>query len=803
MTTLFSGASLALLFASFIAGPAALAQTSGEGATLEEVIVTGSRIRRDPLNEIAPVMNIGADDLERSGLTNLGAALQQLPITGSAINTRFNVPGNSGFPQDGSGIGAGAVQLSLRNTGAKRTLVLVDGRRWIAGASASGVPSTVDLNSIPANVIERVEILQDGASAIYGSDAIGGVVNIITNRDFEGMQVDVHSGRFLSQGDGRDFDLSLLWGGGSEQTHIVFSAGYTEEGDIFTWDRPRSRFPVPDTDSCDVPGTRCSSFTPQGRFILGPNLGGGASITLNDGVRNDGGANIPRFNPASPGVDDDFHRFTGADRFNYNGPGFNYLRTPSQRVNLYTQVTHRLNSRVALVARAAYTKRNSDTRGAPEPLCLGSGCGNEIGENFFISKDNPYNPFGADLSVAAGTLSFFGRRPLESGPRLFSQNVDTYFVSAGFEGEFDLRGRGYYWDASLSYGDNQGFQEKRNSHNLARLQVAMGDPAVCRATPGCVPYNFFGGQGPDGRGSITREMRDFVNYTQRDFSEQTLVNIAANVGGDILALPAGDLAFAAGFEYRRHRGAFRPDPVAARGETAGIASRAHGRGLRCDRGVRRIEPAPGGGCPLCPAARGEHRPALFRLQHLRRRGDLQGGRALAGGPQRVAAQFRVHGPARAGHRRNCSAARRGKISPSSTPAPITAANWVPETVAAMRRSRRISSPTVPRSACRPARRRSTRSYRPSRRATKTSRPRPPTALPWAWCSAPTCPGPSGSALPSITTEARSTTPSRVWTRGRSSAPAPAPAIPSSAMPWSAGPAGASIWWTTSCAISVA
>jgi iron complex outermembrane receptor protein len=171
--------------------PVAFAQQSEE---LEEVIVTGSRIRRSPLDQPVAIMDINYSDIEDTGLTNLGDALRQLPITGSAINSQFNVPGNSGFPQDGSGIGAGAVNLSIRNVGAKRTLVLVDGRRWIAGASASGVPSAVDLNTIPDNVIERVEVLQDGASAIYGSDAIGGVVNVITRQDYDGLRVDAQTG---------------------------------------------------------------------------------------------------------------------------------------------------------------------------------------------------------------------------------------------------------------------------------------------------------------------------------------------------------------------------------------------------------------------------------------------------------------------------------------------------------------------------------------------------------------------------------------------------------------------------------
>ena len=472
---------------------AVMAQSDAGLSASEEIIVTGSRIRRDPLNEIAPVMTLGGDEIDQTGVTNLGMALQQLPITGSAVNSKFNVPGNSGFPQDGSGIGAGATQLSLRNIGSKRTLILVDGKRWVNGASASGVPSTVDLNTIPANMIQKIEILQDGASAVYGSDAIGGVVNVITNAGFDGVQFDVHRGEFLSDGDGEDTDVSFLWGGGSDRTHFVFSASYTEEGGIETADRKRSAFPVADTTSCNIPGTRCSSFTPQGRFILGPNLGG-ASVTLNNGVLNDGGANVPVFDPANPTAGD-FHSFTGADRFNFNGPGFNFLRTPNERINLFTHLTHELTDNIDVVVRSSYTNRTSDTKGAPEPLCLGNDCGNPINNNFFISGDNPFNPFGEDLSVANGNLDFFGRRPLESGPRLFSQDVDTFFFSAGLEGEFDGAGNTFFWDATVSYGDNQGFQEKQNSHNAAKLQVAMGDPAVCAATPGCVPFNFFGGQG--------------------------------------------------------------------------------------------------------------------------------------------------------------------------------------------------------------------------------------------------------------------------------------------------------------------
>ena len=539
-----------------------------DAGAIEEIIVTGSRIHRTPLDESAPTLHISEASLDSSGLTNLGAALQQLPIAGSAINTRFNVPGNFGFPQDGAGIGAGAVQLSLRNLGAKRTLVLVDGRRWIAGASASGVPSTVDLNSLPSGVIERVEILQDGASAIYGSDAIGGVVNLITKQGFRGLQLSAQTGKVVSHGDGTANELSALWGGTLRDgaTEFLLSAQFAQEKPIFTSERTQSAFPNPFGRSCDDGG--CSSFTPQGRFVLGPNLGG-ADLALNDGVLNDGGDNLPAFDLEDP-TGGDFHAFTSADRFNYNGNRYNFLQTPNRRLNLHAQISHEMAYGLRFIGKATYAKRRSTTKGAPEPLCLGNGCGNRFLNNVVISADQPYNPFGADLSVANGNLAFMGRRPLESGPRLFKQNVETWFFSTRLEGQFGLAGRTFLWDLNASHGRNRGAQRKDGAHNAAKLVIALGDPAVCAATPGCTPFNFFGGQGPDGRGSITQEMLDFVGFVQRDYSRQKLSDYAGNLTGDLLRLPAGPLAFAAGFEHRAQDGWYKPDPVAERGETAGI-----------------------------------------------------------------------------------------------------------------------------------------------------------------------------------------------------------------------------------------
>lgn len=538
---------------------------------IEEVVVTGSRIRRDPLNEPTAITELVSHDVVNTGFTNLGDALQNLPISGSAPNSQFNIPGNQGFPQDGAGIGAGSVQLSLRNLNSIRTLILVDGRRWIAGASASGVPGYVDLNSLPDNMIRSIQILQDGASAIYGSDAIGGVVNIITDREFTGFETYLQTGKYLEHSDGESTATGIKFGGGNDLSHFTISGSFREEGGIETASRSRSSFPNPGATSCNVPGSFCSSFTPQGRFILGPKFGS-ASITLNDGVLNDGGDNIPVFNPDNP-ASGDFHSFTAMDRFNYNGPGFNFLRTPNKRVNVFGSARYSITDLVEIFGTISYSNRQSHTKAAPEPLFLGSGSGNPILENFFVSKDNPFNPFGVDLSVAEGTMVFMGRRPLESGGRRFYQDTHTWFTTVGIQGELDLVDRNIYWELYGSYGDNQSFQEKENSHNGAKLLVALGDPSVCEATPGCVPFNFFGGQGPDGNGSITQQMLDWVTYTQRDYSEQSLRNFAFNVSGDVFTLPMGNVGFATGIEYRDHDGSFRPDPIAASGETAGIPSK--------------------------------------------------------------------------------------------------------------------------------------------------------------------------------------------------------------------------------------
>jgi iron complex outermembrane receptor protein len=542
-------------------GDIALAQED----TVEEVVVTGSRIRQNPLDNTTPVQTLSAEDMETSGQVSLGEFLQRLPIAGSAINRNNNSSGNLGFPPDGAGIGAGSSEIDLRFLSSKRVLVLVDGKRWVRGSSASGVSGAVDLNTIPVNAIQRVEVLQDGASVIYGSDAIAGVVNIITNEQYQGLDVSAYYGAF-DEGDGESMEYAMSFGAEGENSRVFVAASYTEQRSVSAGDRDISLYPIPGWEN------GASSGTPQGRFAFYEPRNGDAwtSITLNDGVLNDGDQNIPVYDPLNPDSGD-FHNFATADRFNYQP--YNHLVTPNERVNLFMKGEFDFSDDVTLRLTAAYNNRKSQNQAAPEPLFAGPGGGGGAWmEAISFDVSNPYNPFGITIGPNEIQDGFVTRRPLEAGPRVFDQNVDTWHIAAMLDGAFNLGSRDWYWDVHAAFAQNQANQRKQGAFNARNLLVAVGPTSVCDATPGCVYFNWFGGQGPNGEGSITQDMLDFVTFTQKDESQQEMTNITANITGDLFEMPAGMASAAFGFEYREEKGFFVPDSVVSRGETAGVPS---------------------------------------------------------------------------------------------------------------------------------------------------------------------------------------------------------------------------------------
>jgi iron complex outermembrane receptor protein len=530
---------------------AATVATSQEA--LEEVVITGSRIRQNPLEERLPVLSVGSDDYEASGATSIADFVQKLPIAGSAINRTNNSSGNLGYPPDGGGIGAGAAEIDLRYLASKRVLVLVDGRRWVKGSSGSGVSGAVDLNSIPTSAIKSIEILQDGASAIYGSDAIGGVLNIITADDYDAFKISGYTGQY-GDGDGETSEFDMRMGGDGERGRALVAINYVNQEEVNTADRPTSVYPIPGFPF------GVSSGAVMGRYIFFDPVVGDFVSVAPDFV----GAQYALGNPDT----DEFHPFALGDRFNYQP--FNHLVTPNERFNVFAKGEYDISDSVRFVGLASFNNRKSQGRAAPVPLFWGPGGGSTpYMTDFFWPANHPFNPFGIDLRGSTdpnvpGNVDFIARRPTEAGPRIFNQDVDTWYLSGGLEGEFTVGEREMYWDVTGIRSENNARQTKLNQFNARLLNFALGDPAVCATTPGCVPLNIVG------EGSMTQEMLDYVTYTGIDTSSQRLVDITANLTGDLFDLPAGALGFAVGYEHREEDGSFIPDPVVAAGETADV-----------------------------------------------------------------------------------------------------------------------------------------------------------------------------------------------------------------------------------------
>ena len=567
-TTRTSRLSLAVRSALLLAALplAATAQDSSEEGvkTLDRIEVTGTRIRTAEAEGLVPVQRITRADIDRSGLTSVGDLIQSLTGSGSALNTKFNSSGNFGFPPDGSGVGAGSAQADLRHLGAKRVLVLVDGIRWVNEASASGVGAATDLNTIPLAIIDRIEVLEDGASSLYGSDAIAGVVNIITRKDFDGISISAQYGEY-GEGDGATSSIDFAWGKSTDRANFFIGISHTDQDLIYSRDRAQSSIPTPGTGLAFG-----SSGTPTGRFIItDPNTGQTIDVTPNTGVTS------PVYDPTQVGCvrTDDYHCFTTADRFNFSE--YNLLLTPSERTGVFAQARFQFSDSVSGYAKVLYNRRQSNNQAAPEPLFLGpeAGTGNPLADNIFISGLNPFNPFGFDLDGRLTTpeadrnLILIGRRPVEGGPRIFEQDVDTWYVGAGLEGVFDAGSRSLYWDVNLALSENKAEQTNFGSYDIRNIALALGDPAACAAVAGCTPLNIFGGPG-----TITPDMLAFISPVVRDNSQNELALVTANLSGSLFDLPAGSVDFAAGVEHRRLEGSYQPDALTVAGFYNGVPS---------------------------------------------------------------------------------------------------------------------------------------------------------------------------------------------------------------------------------------
>jgi len=530
-----------------------LAQDAEEETRIDTVTVTGSRVKRVDAETSQPVFTMSREDIKAQGLTSIGDVIQNITANGSTLNSTYNNGGN------------GETRVSLRNLGSNRTLVLINGRRWVGG---TGLGGAVDLNTIPTAAVERIEVLKDGASAIYGSDAIAGVVNVILRSDFVGAEFNTYQGEY-DEGDGQRESYDMTIGASGDRFTALMGAGYVKEQPVGAGDREISAEPIFGTGT-----TFGSSTTPFGRFqicntatpVTAPLSCPGANRVLPNGS-----AGTFTYNPGASGTN--WRPFIVPDDI-YNFAPDNYLLTPQERTSIFGQASVELTDDISFKMMATYNERKSEQLLAAMPVVLGTGPGAGLqARTVQIHQNNLYNPFGAPVVRIQ-------RRVVETGGRSFKQDVDTFAFNGALEGSFSLGDRYFSWDAGYIYAKNDQNDVTKGLFDVSALRQALGPSMLvngvptCVATPGnaataiagCVPLNLLGAPG-----TITPEMLAFSSFVAHDQAGYEMLDYFANLYGDLFELPGGVASFAFGLERRTEEGFDQPDALIAAGNTTGNA----------------------------------------------------------------------------------------------------------------------------------------------------------------------------------------------------------------------------------------
>ncbi|MEO7775256.1 MAG: TonB-dependent receptor [Steroidobacteraceae bacterium] len=517
---------------------------SGSAEDVSEVVVTGSRIQRRDASAVGPLTTLTADDIALAAPTSAGDLLQALPSVGVSLNSNGT-----------QGTAYGVSSINLRYLGSaegsgNRTLVLVDGHRWVNAVGGRGFRDFVDLNTIPLGIIDRIEVLKDGASAIYGADAIAGVVNIHTRKAANGFEANVRFGT-TDRGDNDGKSGFVNWGHTGEKSSLLFSLNYADTGTVRTDERAL-------TTRALTPLTAAPT-SPRGLYIL-PGLSNNAYFGTPANFAANAANAITRLPSvttigSAAGADDSFRVATlAADDYNTQAQGI-YALGPSERTGAFARFGYGFSDTLEVHAQLLYNRRESSQLFSPVLMDLRGSNG------FSISNNQAFNPFGTANNVpVANAVALTGnalrlqRVAVEVGNRDNQQVVDTVRAAIGFDGRFQLAGE-WKWDAFLSYSRNEAEFDAVNQVNLESIYRALQSPATCAAAAGCTPLNIFG--------TITPEMANYIRYNGHDEQTAKQTDFAINASRSLFALPAGSVGFATGYEYRKEEAIDIPDAFAA------------------------------------------------------------------------------------------------------------------------------------------------------------------------------------------------------------------------------------------------
>jgi iron complex outermembrane receptor protein len=540
--------------------PGSVAQDEEE---IEQIIVTGSRIARPGVEEASPIAVVGADEIMLQGTQNIENVLNSMPQVVATTTSASNNPGG------------GVATVNLRNLGSQRTLVLVDGKRYVS----YDVNQIVDLNTIPAPLVERVDVVTGGRSAVYGSDAIAGVVNFVMKRDFEGAEINTNYNT-TDKGDGDSYGGDLTVGGnfGDDRGNAVLHASYFNRDGLLAGARDFTRVALSDGSLIDAPGTTFpggSSSIPGLRAVLG-SLGN---------VKFDQGGQHSLYDAATDA---------------YNFAPDNYLQVPQERYLVFGKARFEVNENFRPYVEAQFINNKVASQLAPTPIGnttpgVSSRGGLQI---------HAYSPFLSAASAAAlqaqdtdgdgyvTPTGSWGRRMSEMGPRINDDDRSAYRILGGIEGDVTAD---WAYDLSYMFARTSNTQGQGGNIAISRFLAGtrtgfMNAAGVVQATPwntpglanngagelvcadagarqaGCVPVNIYG------EGNVSGEAVDYmkIGTINGETAETKMASLIFTNPNLVDLWGAGPIGLAAGAEWREEYGRNQTDEYLASGDVAGF-----------------------------------------------------------------------------------------------------------------------------------------------------------------------------------------------------------------------------------------
>jgi outer membrane receptor protein involved in Fe transport len=554
--------------------PSQSVYAADELSGIEEVVVTGSRIKRPGAVSTSPIMSIELEEIQFQQETEVEQILRNLPST---------IPGDGQNTNNGT---AGAATIDLRGLGAQRNLVLVNGRR-ITPFNQNG---QADTSTIPTALIQRIDVVTGGASAVYGSDAIAGAVNIMLRDDFQGFEFSTSKSQ-TAEGDGDIDNVSLTFGSAldGDRGNVAINLGWTNRESILLGQRDLGQLgintrsgsglnefnagqaPLESTiagctgpGAVDVTGSGSTTSMPTRIAIAG---GGGVGQFLNDRsvFTGDAGGGAGQ----------------GCSLFNFNP--FNYYRTPQEKYNVFAIADFELNDHFKPYTQIEYSNITVIQQIAPSGT-FGQTFDVPLANPFFSDQARAATIAQANTAIGLGNLTAGGsganwndvnanglvdvddylklqlrRRTLELGPRSEKFDNEHFMVVAGATGDII---NDWTYDVSYQYGESNRTTIRDGYTNLTNIATALDTTSTTTCTNSsdatCVPIDLFGGFG-----TITPAMAGYARAIalQQQKYEQSVFNVSATGSIDAIQLPTANspMQISVGFEKRDEFASLTPD----------------------------------------------------------------------------------------------------------------------------------------------------------------------------------------------------------------------------------------------------